>query len=129
MTPAAGHQDRASPINPEVEVADASYRHHEQTDSPAAHRSPLLIPPDTGKRKTARPGWDGSRYIRMRYAFATESSHPLDRKRQVTVEPMCVQTVFNRKLTRSHRGRHPAAHSEWRLITATDNLLTLHSHP
>ena len=97
-------------------------------DHLAAQGIPLLIPPDAGKRKTARPGWDGGRYTWMRYLLATENGHRLYRKRQGTVEPVFGQTVFNRKLTRFHRRGHAAVHSEWRLITATHNLLKLHSH-
>jgi hypothetical protein len=64
----------------------------------------------------------------MRYLLATENGHRLYRKRQATVEPVFGQTVFNRKLTRFHRRGHVAVHSEWRLITATHNLLKLHNH-
>jgi hypothetical protein len=61
----------------------------------------------------------------MRSLIATENGHRLYRKRQVTVEAMFARAVFNRKLTRSHRRGHAAVHSEWRLITATHNLLKL----
>jgi transposase len=113
---------------PEVVVADAGYWHTEQMDRLAAQGIPLLIPPDAGKRKTARPGWDGGRYTWMRSLIATENGHRLYRKRQVTVEPVFGQTVFNRKLTRFHRRGLVAVHSEWRLMTAGHNLLKLHSH-
>jgi transposase len=113
---------------PEVVVADAGYWHNEQMDQLAASGIPLLIPPDAGKRKTARPGWQGGRYTWMRYLLATENGHRLYRKRQVTVEPVFGQTVFNRKLTRFYRRGHAAVHSEWRLIASTHNLLKLHSH-
>jgi hypothetical protein len=46
----------------------------------------------------------------------------------VTVEPVFRQTVFNRKLTRFTEEGEPGGHREWRLITATHNLLKLHSH-
>jgi Transposase DDE domain len=81
-----------------------------------------------GKRKTARPGWEGGRYTWMRYLLATENGHRLYRKRQATVEPVFGQTVFNRKITRFHRRGRAAVHSEWRLITATHNVLKLHNH-
>ena len=42
---------------PDVVVADAGYWHTEQMDVLAAQGIPLLIPPDAGKRTTARPGW------------------------------------------------------------------------
>jgi len=47
---------------PKVAVADAGYWHHEQMDSLAAGGIQVLIPPDAGKRKGARPGWQGGRY-------------------------------------------------------------------
>ncbi|MDP9189461.1 MAG: hypothetical protein M3O25_09460, partial [Actinomycetota bacterium] len=46
---------------PKVAVADAGYWHHEQMDSLAAGGIQVLIPPDAGKRKGARPGWQGGR--------------------------------------------------------------------
>jgi transposase len=113
---------------PDVVLADAGYWHNEQMDNLAAQGIPLLIPPDAGKRKTARPGWEGGRYTWMRYLLATENGHQLYRKRQVTVEPVFGQTVFNRKLTRFHRRGRAAVHSEWRLMTAGHNLLKLHTH-
>ena len=130
MVTAARRQLRKVGIfhKPEVVVADAGYWHHEQMDQLAAQGIPLLIPPDAGKRKTARPGWEGRRYTWMRCLLATENGHQLYRKRQGTVEPVFGQTVFNRKLTRFHRRGHAAVHSEWRLITSTHNLLKLHSH-
>jgi hypothetical protein len=32
----------------------------------------VLVPPDAGKRKSARPGWDGRLYARMRGLLATD---------------------------------------------------------
>jgi hypothetical protein len=46
--------------SPEVVVADAGYWHHEQMDSLAAGGIQVLISPDAGKRKSARPGWQGA---------------------------------------------------------------------
>jgi DDE family transposase len=37
-------------------------------------------------------------------------------------------TKFNRKLERFHRRGRSAVRTEWRLITATHNLLKLHRH-
>ena len=121
MVSAARRQLRQIGIlsKPEVVVADAGYWHHEQMDQLAALGIPLLIPPDAGKRKTARPGWEGGRYTWMRYLLATENGHRLYRKRQATVEPVFGQTVFNRKLTQFHRRGHGAVRSEWRLIAST----------
>jgi hypothetical protein len=42
------------------------------------------------------------------------------------VEPVFAQTKHNRRITQFHRRGRSAALSEWRLITATHNLLKLH---
>ena len=104
---------------PEVVVADAAYWHHEQIDSVAAGGIAVLIPPDAGKRKGARPGWQGGRYEWMRRVLATEHGERLYRKRSQTVEPMFGHTKHNRGMSRFHRRGRSAARTEWRLITAT----------
>jgi transposase len=113
---------------PKVAVADAGYWHHEQMDSLAAGGIQVLIPPDAGKRKGARPGWQGGRYEWMRRVLATESGQRLYRKRSQTVEPMFGHTKHNRGMSRFHRRGRSAVRTEWRLITATHNLMKLHGH-
>ena len=113
---------------PKVAVADTGYWHHEQMDSLAASGIQVLISPDAGKRKGARPGWQGGRYEWMRKVLATESGQRLYRKRSQTVEPMFGHTKHNRGMSRFHRRGRSAARTEWRLITATHNLTKLHSH-
>jgi hypothetical protein len=116
------------PASPEVVVADAGYWHHEQIDSLAANGIAVLIPPDAGKRRGARPGWQGGRYEWMRRVLATELGERLYRKRSQTVEPVFGHTKHNRGMSRFQRRGRSAARTEWRLITATHNLLKLHSH-
>jgi hypothetical protein len=89
---------------------------------------PLLIPPDAGDRNTPRPGWTGGRYDWMRTVLATDHGKALYRKRQVMVEPVFAQTKHNRRIATFQRRGRSAARSEWRLITATHNLLKLHKH-
>jgi hypothetical protein len=113
---------------PKVAVADAGYWHHEQMDSLAAGGIQVLIPPDAGKRKGDRPGWQGGRYEWMRRVLATESGQCLYRKRSQTVEPMFGHTKHNRGMSRFHRRGRSAVRTEWRLIAATHNLMKLHSH-
>jgi len=113
---------------PKVAVADAGYWHHEQMDSLAASGIQVLISPDAGKRKGARPGWQGGRYEWMRKVLATEPGQRLYRKRSQTVEPMFGHTKHNRGMSRFHRRGRSAVRTEWRLITATHNLTKLHSH-
>jgi hypothetical protein len=125
----ASELERAGVIDsPEVVVADAGYWHHEQMDNLAAGGIQVLIPPDAGKRKGARPGWQGGRYEWMRRVLSTELGERLYRKRSQTVEPMFGHTKHNRGMSRFHRRGRSAARTEWRLITATHNLTKLHSH-
>ena len=88
----------------------------------------MLIPPDAGKRKGARPGWDGGLYAFMRRVLATDRGGELYAKRQGMIEPVFADTKFNRRIDRFQRRGRSACRSEWRLITATHNLLKLHNH-
>ena len=58
---AAGIEDA-----PEVVLADAGYWHQAQMETITGSGTVVLIPPDAGKRKGARPGWDGGLYAFMR---------------------------------------------------------------
>ena len=113
---------------PGVVLADAGYWHQKQMESIVGRGIPVLIPPDSGKRKGTRPGWQGGRYAWMRRVLATELGERLYRKRSQTVEPMFGHTKHNRGMDRLHRRGRSAVRTEWRLITATHNLMKLHSH-
>jgi hypothetical protein len=45
---------------PDVVLADAGYWHQSQMESITGRGTVVLIPPDAGKRKGTRPGWDGA---------------------------------------------------------------------
>ena len=111
-----------------VVLADAGYWHQAQMERIVSRGTVVLIPPDAGKRKGARPGWDGGLYAFMRRVLATDHGGELYRKRKVMIEPVFGHTKFNRRIERFQRRGRSAARSEWRLITATHNLLKLHSH-
>ena len=114
--------------SPQVVLADAGYWHKRQMENIVNRGMQVLVPPDSGLRKGARPGWDKGLYAFMRRVLATEHGAELYRKRQTTVEPVFAQMKFNRRLDRfMRRGRAPCR-SEWRLMAATHNLLKLHSH-
>ena len=113
---------------PTVVVADAGYWHHDQMDAIVSRGTQVLIPPDAGKRKGTRPGWDGGRYAFMRRVLATDLGRDLYGQRQGMIEPVFANTKFNRRLDRFLRRGRAACRSEWRLITATHNLLKLHTH-
>ena len=113
---------------PEVVLADAGYWHQVQMQALAGDGIAVLIPPDARKRKGARPGWDGGLYAFMRRVLATPAGAALYRKRSAMIEPVFADTKFNRKIDRFQRRGRAACRSEWRLITATHNLLKLHKH-
>jgi transposase len=112
----------------EVVVADTGYWHQVQMDELAVNDITVLIPPDAGKRKDSRPGWDGGRYAFMRRVLATDIGAALYAKRQELIEPVFANTKFNRRIDRFARRGRSACRSEWRLINATHNLLKLHKH-
>jgi transposase len=112
---------------PGVAVADSGYWNEEQIDNVVANEHvQVLIPPDAGKRDTPRPGWDGGRYSSMRKTLQTDHGGGLYRRRKAMVEPVFAQTKHNRRINQFQRRGGSAALSEWRLITATHNLLKLH---
>ena len=112
----------------EVVLADAGYWHQKQMESVINKGIQILIPPDAGKRRGTRPGWDGGAYAHMRRVLETELGGGLYRKRKAMIEPVFANTKFNRRIDCFQRRGRSAARSEWRLITATHNLLKLHKH-
>jgi hypothetical protein len=64
----------------------------------------------------------------MRRTLATDEGAALYRQRQQLIEPVFANTKFNRRMERFHRRGRSAVRTEWRLITATHNLLKLHKH-
>jgi transposase len=112
----------------EVVVADAGYWHQKQMEAVINDGIQVLIPPDAGKRTDTRRGWDGGAYAHMRRVLQTDRGGELYRKRKAMIKPVFANTKFNRRIDRFQRRGRSAARSEWRLITATHNLLKLHKH-
>jgi transposase len=111
---------------PEVLLADAGYWHQRQMENIVNRGIQVLVAPDSKKRKDTRPGWERGLYAFMRRVLASERGGELYRKRQALAEPVFAQMKFNRGLGRLRRRGRSAARCEWRLITATHNLLKLH---
>ena len=88
----------------------------------------VLVPPDGTMRDGIRPGWEHGFFDVMRQQAATDHGRQLYAKRKITVEPVYGQIKYNRRIDRFMRRGRAAAQSEWRLVTATHNLLKLHSH-
>ena len=112
----------------EVVLADAGYWHQVQMQQIVEYGTQVLIPPDAGNRKDARPGWNGGLYAFMRRVLDTQLGGDLYRKRKGMIEPVFANTKFNRGIDRFQRRGRCAVRSEWRLITATHNLMKLHTH-
>ena len=113
---------------PQVALADTGYWHEQQIDEVVNMGIQVLIPPDAGKHERPRRGWTGGRYAFMRTVLAGDLGGGLYRKRKAMVEPVFAQTKHNRRINQFQRRGRSAARSEWRLITATHNLLKLHKH-
>jgi transposase len=113
---------------PEVVVADAGYWHLEQMNTITGKGVPVLIPPDSTRRKDARPGWTGGAYAFMRSVLAGDRGKALYKQRAQLVEPIFGNTKHNRGFTRFARRGRAAVRTEWRLLAATHNLLKLHQH-
>jgi transposase len=130
MFDAAQRELRAAGVTdtPGVLLADAGYWHQQQIERIVDQGIAVLIPPDASKRRGARPGWDGGLYAFMRRVLATEHGGGLYRQRQPMIEPVFGQTKHNRRIDRFQRRGRAAVRAEWRLITATHNLLKLHRH-
>jgi transposase len=130
MVSATATELAAAGINaaPEVVLADAGYWHTEQMETITSRGTVVLVPPDAGKRKGSRPGWDGGLYTFMRRVLASERGGELYAKRQGMIEPIFAHTKFNRRIDRFQRRGRAAARSEWWLITATHNLCKLWKH-
>jgi transposase len=113
---------------PEVVLADAGYWHHPQMQTIEQQGIEVLVPPDGNMREGKRRGWEHERYERMREKLSSDRGRKLYAQRKITIEPVFGQIKYNRHIDRFMRRGRPAARSEWRLVTATHNLLKLHSH-
>jgi transposase len=113
---------------PEVVLADAGYGHHPQMQSISDQGIEVLVPPDGNMREGKRRGWEDGVYQQMRDKLSTDRGRKLYAQRKITIEPVFGQIKYNRHIDRFMRRGRAAAQSEWRLVTATHNLLKLHSH-
>ena len=113
---------------PGIVLADAGYWKNEAIDALVAQGIQTLVAPDADRRKEPRPGRRGGIYDFARRVLATDSGKELYLRRQGIVEPVFGQVKSNRGANRFLRRGRSAVRAEWRLLTATHNLLKLHRH-
>jgi transposase len=120
---AAGVKDK-----PGVVLADAGYWRNDAIEAIVNDGIQTLIAPDADSRKEPRPGRQGGLYDFVRRILATDWGKQLYLRRQGSVESVFGQIKSNRGVRRFQRRGRLAVLSEWRLLTATHNLLKLHQH-
>lgn len=109
---------------PAVVLADAGYWKQSEIKDFEDQGLTVLIPPDKDIQNP-NPRLTGGAYQRMRERLKTEDGARLYAQRMRLVEPVFGQTKHNRRIDRFHRRGLDAVRSEWRMITATHNLLKL----
>jgi transposase len=117
----AGVEDR-----PKVALADAGYWNSEQIAELEAQGIEVLVPPDADTRRAPSKIRRGGRYKRMRERLARPEAAALYRRRQQMIEPVFAQIKNNLRAGRFSRRGLASCRSEWRLVTATHNLLKLY---
>src|SRR5438132_4674276 len=113
---------------PGVVLADAGYWKNAAIEAIVSGGIQTLVAPDADSRKQPRPGRRGGLYDFVRQGLATDWGKQLYLRRQGSVESIFGQIKANRGVRRFQRRGRLAVLSEWRLLTATHNLLKLHQH-
>ena len=113
---------------PGVVLADAGYWKNDAIEAIVNNGIQTLIAPDADAGKEPRPGRRGGLYDFVRRILQTEWGKQLYLRRQGSVESVFGQIKSNRGVRRFQRRGRLAVLAEWRLLTATHNLLKLHQH-
>jgi len=86
-------EDAGVTSRPQLALADAQYWNEQHMDQVIAdEHMQVLIPPDSGLRRTPRPGWTGGRYAAMRNALSSPEGKKLYGKRKQMIEPVFAHT-------------------------------------
>ena len=113
---------------PGVVLADAGYWKNDAIEAIVNRGIETLVAPDADARKEPRPGRRGGLYDLVRRVLATDWGKQLYLRRQGSVESVFGQIKANRGVRRFQPRGRLAVLAEWRLLTATHNLLKLHQH-
>jgi transposase len=111
---------------PKVAIADAGYWNGRQIEELERGGTTVLVPPDADTRRAPSKIRRGGRYQRMRERLARPEAAALYRRRQQMIEPVFAQIKNNLRAGRFSRRGLANCRAEWRLITATHNLLKLY---
>ncbi len=112
----------------DVVLADAGYWNTAQMQKITDSGTEVLLPPDGNMREGKRRGWEDGIFQVMRDKLHSDRGRELYAQRKITIEPVFGQIKYNRHIDRFMRRGRAAAQSEWRLVTATHNLLKLVCH-
>jgi transposase len=110
---------------PGLVLADAGYWNGPHINQLAARGIPALVPPDADTRNQPSRLRRGGHYDFMRGILNRDDGRALYKQRQAIIEPVFAQTKITRRADRFQRRGLAACKAEWRLITATHNLLKL----
>jgi transposase len=113
---------------PGIVLADAGYRSADEVDRVRGTGTIPLVPPDGHSRGAPDPGGGAGPDGFMRRVLRTPTGEALYRRRKWMIEPVFADIKVNRRAGRFRRRGLAAVRSEWRLLTATHNLLKLHRH-
>jgi transposase len=110
---------------PGLVLADAGYWNGPHINDLAARGIPALVPPDADTRRNPSRLRRGGHYDFMRSVLNRDDGRALYKQRQAIIEPVFAQTKITRRADRFQRRGLAPCKAEWRLITATHNLLKL----
>ena len=110
---------------PEIALADAGYWNSPHIQQLADRGIRSLVKPDADKRRRPTRIRSGPLYEQMRELLESDEGKQLYRRRQAIIEPVFAHTKITRRADRFQRRGLHACKAEWRLITATHNLLKL----
>ncbi|HEY6762592.1 MAG TPA: transposase [Baekduia sp.] len=108
-----------------VVLADAGYWAGDDIEQLTDAGMTVLVPPDGNSSRQPNPSRRAALSEQMRRALAAEEGRELYRRRQGMIEPVFGNTKHNRRIDRFRRRGLAHCLAEWRLITATHNLLKL----
>ena len=113
----------------EVALADAGFWNTDQIATLTARGIKTLVNPDSAGRQAPAPNRQRRpHYVQMREQLASEEGKAHYSQRMVMIEPVFAHTKHNRRVDRFQRRGLAACRAEWKLITATHNLLKLWRH-